>query len=984
MRLWPIPGVCVFLLVWSTAFAEQLEPLAPEESLARIQVAPGLRVELVVAEPLVVDPVALAFDPLGRMYVVENTGYPEGPPEGEPPAGKVVLLTDSSGDGEFDTRTVFADGLDFPNGVMPWRDGVLVTDAPHVWYMRDTTGDGRADIRESLLEGFALGGSTQLRVSHPTLGLDNWIYFTNGLSGGEIVIPGQPEAEAVRMGGNDLRYHPLSKALETTAGQAQFGQSFDDLGNKYTCHNRKHVELVVVQPEDLARNPYLGLTQSIASIPEHGAAAQIFAISEARTTAYAHAGTFTAACGLLIYRGTALPEGHYGNSFICEPTGNLVHRDLLLRDGSTKLARRAYEEAEFFASSDEWSRPVFLANAPDGALYIADMYRMSIEHPVYMAPEVVAVTDLYAGDTLGRIYRVVADDAPPTAELKQRGIFSSQDTAALVARLDDENAWTRETAHRLLLERLDPDAVPLLDTVLQENPSTQARLHALHLLNAHDALSTVQLEHALKPESLPSVSSVSSADTGAPLREHALRLVRQHELELPGTEETIASLADDPDPRVRFVTALALGDDSSEENARLLARIAVNDIEDAWTRTAVLSSAGASPGAFVEAFLAQVPLEAEGLPPFMLEVGRLMGAALPPEQALPLLEQVLEKDTAHWQLAAMAGVLAGVQRNDAYPDTGTALDRLLETGSPELGEQVAALVAHCERVARDEEAGLVAREHAVRVLGHAGFEAGGETLISLLTPRTIQDVQLAAIEALAQTQDERVAEALTAREHWRGFTTGVRGRALSALLQQPARTRQLLDAVESGDVPAWSVDPGSRSRLQNSSDEGIKERARALFAGVQRPSRSAVYEEYRSVLDYIPNPANGREVFLNNCATCHTFGDKGHLVGPDLTGIRSQPVESILLHIIDPNWLMEPGYENYVVETSDFETYSGLITAQTSTSITLRQPQGIETTIARDNIDRIEATSLSMMPEELEQAMTRQEIRDLIGFLKGE
>src|SRR5437867_4222560 len=184
--------LCLSAFLGLAAFghAEQSGPLTPSQALAAFKLEPGLRIELVAGEPLVVDPVAMAFDEAGRLYVVENRGYPTGPGPGKPPAGIIALLEDSDGDGRYEKRTTFAEGLSFPNGIMPWRGGVLVTCAPDILYLKDTDGDGRADQRQVVLTGFDASNTTQLRVSHPTLGPDNWIYVTSGLTGGKIVKAG--------------------------------------------------------------------------------------------------------------------------------------------------------------------------------------------------------------------------------------------------------------------------------------------------------------------------------------------------------------------------------------------------------------------------------------------------------------------------------------------------------------------------------------------------------------------------------------------------------------------------------------------------------------------------------------------------------------------------------------------------------------------------------------------------------------------------
>ncbi|MBM3288904.1 MAG: dehydrogenase, partial [Candidatus Hydrogenedentes bacterium] len=458
-----------------SALADQTTPIPAREALGLFRVPDGVRVELVAAEPDVIDPVALAFDERGRMYVVENRGYPTD----DSGKGIIALLEDPDGDGYFDKRTVFADGFDFPNGVMPWKGGVLVTCAPDLLYLKDTDGDGRADLRESLLTGFAPGGSTQLRVSHPTLGIDNWIYLTNGLSGGEISNPAKPNMPAIKMESLDGRYNPLDGAFETTAGQAQFGQAFDDFGNKYVCINRKHIEQIVLQPRDLARNPHAGLSQTVAQIPDHGEAGRIFALSEARTTAFAHAGTFTAACGLVIYRGDAMPQ-YRGNAFVCDPTAALVHRDVLEPAGAANVAKRGEENKDFFATPDNWCRPVFLANGPDGALYVCDMYRATIEHPVYLPEEIRGSADFEGGKDRGRIYRVTSAHARHIVQT-----LDPNNVANTAAALANANGWVADTAQRLLLERGgDAPVGPLRDLLADANAAGAGRAKALHLLFA--------------------------------------------------------------------------------------------------------------------------------------------------------------------------------------------------------------------------------------------------------------------------------------------------------------------------------------------------------------------------------------------------------------------------------------------------------------------------------------------------------------------
>ena len=294
-----------------------LSPLTPEQALAAFRLESELSVDLAAAEPAVVAPVAVAFDELGRMYVAENRGYPIGPGEGKPPAGIIALLEDTDEDGRYEKRTVFADGMTFPNGVLPWKGGLIVTCAPDVLSLKDTDGDGRADERRVLLTGFSTKGSTQLRVSHPTPGPDGWIYLASGLTGGKITAPDFPGREPVEVGRTDLRFRPDTGEIEPADGGSQFGLTFDDFGHRFICYNRVQAQHVVLSSRHLKRNPNLAFAETVQNLPEemvpeplkgHGSAARVFPISANLTTADSHAGTFTAACGVLVYRGTALPH----------------------------------------------------------------------------------------------------------------------------------------------------------------------------------------------------------------------------------------------------------------------------------------------------------------------------------------------------------------------------------------------------------------------------------------------------------------------------------------------------------------------------------------------------------------------------------------------------------------------------------------------------------------------------------------------------
>src|SRR5436190_6393185 len=403
----------LFALLGLASSQESVGPLSPKEALKSFKLQPGFRIDLVASEPDVMDPVAMAFDEDGRLYVAEMADYPLGPP-----SGRIKLLEDTDGDGKIDRVSLFVDKVPYPTGVMPWRGGILVTAAPDILFFKDTDGDGKADVRQVIFTGFS-EGNQQHRVNGLLFAYDNWIYGTNGDSGG-TVRPGNADGPKVSISGRDYRFRSDFSGFEGVAGRGQFSNTFDDWGNRFINDNSNHIRHTVLPLKYLARNPYLAVASVEEGISDHGTSSVVFPTSKLQERPNDHfaAGHFTSACSVTIYRGASFGADVQGNAFCCEPVHNLVHRDLLAPKGASFVAKRAYEKEEFLTSTDNWSRPVNLCSGPDGALYVVDMYRMIIEHPQWIPLEMQKRVDLRAGSDMGRIYRVSAEGAPPAARPK--------------------------------------------------------------------------------------------------------------------------------------------------------------------------------------------------------------------------------------------------------------------------------------------------------------------------------------------------------------------------------------------------------------------------------------------------------------------------------------------------------------------------------------------------------------------------------------
>jgi putative membrane-bound dehydrogenase-like protein len=815
-------------------------PLAPAEALKAFEAAPGLRVELVAAEPLVASPCAIAFDSKGRLFVAENRGYPIGPKEGEKPAGVIALLEDTDGDGRMDKRTVFADGLTFPNGVLPWSGGLIVTCAPDVLFLKDNDGDGVADERRVLLTGFATTGSTQLRVNAPTIGPDGWIYLAAGLSGGTVTCPDHPERPALKMT-SDIRFHPKTLEVELVDGKSQYGMSFDIFGNRFICMNRVPVQHVVFDSKWLKRNPRLAFSETVQDCNERNAfngmngghdGVRLFPISSNITTADGHAGSFSAACGVKVWQGKSLLTPECANTILsCDPTGNLIHADRLTPKGATFMATPAYAGREFLASRDDWFRPVYLTKGPEGALYVADMYRKVIEHPEYLAAEVRKHTDFESGKTMGRIWRVRAEKAP------------DQQQKALI------------------------------------------------------------------------------------------------------------------NPRVSFRQIIEQGDDASSEATQALASAALRESEDKWMRAAVLSGIGGRETTFLQALLVELPRDAKVGTGLAEVFGYLGGSFLKPADL-----EVASAAPEAVRLALLTGYLSSAGRKA----TGlpTSFQALLET-SPS--------------VATDKSKSIEERSFAVKLMGRLPWERAGESLLKLALDESVPDLAAVALKAVVAYPKEDVSVALLAG--WSRYTPARRDAVLGSLLGIPFHLKGLLAAVETKRIPASAFTGVRRRQVLAAKDPVIKAMAERLLIVSARPEALA---EATKALALTPVPANGRVVFNAICATCHRLDREGYTVGPDLFDIRRQTKENALFHIVNPDAEIAPAFTAYLAEAKDGRILSGILVGDTPTSITLRGPLGVEATLLRADLGKLESLPGSLMPTGLEAGLSKQQLADLLAYLKGE
>ena len=312
-------------------------PKSPEASRESFEIEPGLQIDLFAAEPLVMDPVAIAFDDRGRMFVVEYADYPTGAEPGEPPLSRVVLLEDLDADGRADRRLIFADGLNFANSLMPFNEGLLVCAQNEILFLRDTDGDDRADTRTVLFSGFQ-AAHPQMQISNPRWGFDNWIYLNYGT--GEVASSQHPQ-DPVAIPRSEFRFHPLTMDFEPASGLGQFGNTIDNLGNRFFCMNRNPIMTPMLSWREAHRNPFAVIDKTYYDVAPSGGDTRVFPRVVMKSNHLSHAGTHTSACGTTAYLGDLLGPEYTNNIFVCEPIGHLVTRSIIGDDGLELIAKRS-------------------------------------------------------------------------------------------------------------------------------------------------------------------------------------------------------------------------------------------------------------------------------------------------------------------------------------------------------------------------------------------------------------------------------------------------------------------------------------------------------------------------------------------------------------------------------------------------------------------------------------------------------------------
>ena len=962
---------------------------SPAEALKSFKLERGFGMELVASEPDVTDPIDAAFDADGRMFVVEMNDYPFLPEQrvqkykDQRPEtwGRIRLLTDTDNDGRMDKSIVFADKLRWPQSVCCARGGIYVISPPYLYFMKDTDGDDVADQKEIICSGFN-SSNVQALSNGLEWGIDNAIYFSSGLAGGELTVPARGNKPEYKFtpGRRDLRLDPQTNELTMIGGGLQYGHTIDNWGDRFICSNSNHIVHVTWPLNYLERNPLLVIPDMTRSIAKEGAAAVVFRTSSAepwrlvRTarraadpemrkklppTELVPIGFFTSATGVTVYRGGAYPPEFRGDVFIGDVGGNLIHRKKLTTDGISFVAERADQDVEFLTSTDNWFRPANFVNAPDGTLYVLDMYRETIEHPASIPDDIKALVDLESGYDKGRIWRLTPPDYRRIAPPK----LSHATTAELVDHLKSPHGWVRDTAQRLLVERKDLTADGALRNLIHAGQTTilpETRLQALWTLSGLKDLKADDVRHALR-------------DTDAHVREHALRLAPA----FVGTDVELAkqvvAMTEDPSPKVRWQLAFSLGELPPDLAVGGLKAIALNAAKDADLRTAWLSSIHSQMGTIAVELLSG---PTEPVVPLLVQLARLIGSEADSTDSIRLLGSIVGEAVPNaTRIPVLLALGDGLRRRGATisktiadPKTSAAtinaLDKIFQQAST---------------VAKDASASEADRLSAISLLALGDPGLAEQTLPQLFTPQTSPALQQAAIKSLAAHGTKPAIDSMLVP--WEGFGPATRREVVDSLVQSAAGALALVHAVEAGTIKPGGIERDKRQLMLNHPQPAVRNAARLVLS--DPPSnRKQVVASYQPALELTGDPQRGRMVYAKTCIQCHRDGTAGHLVGPDFASVKNKSPEDLLVAILDPNREAQPSYQTYTAVTKQGKIHTGIISAETAASLTLKRAEAKEDVVLRDTLDELVSTGQSLMPEGLEKDLDKQQLADLIAWIK--
>ncbi len=986
-------------------------PLSPSASMQHYSVPQGFRLELFADESnFAGKPVAMNWDERGRLWVCETVDYPN---ELQPPGkgrDRIRICEDTNGDFRADKFTVFAEELSIPTAITFHRGGVIVQDGRETVFLADTNDDDKADIREVLIRGWALG-DTHGGVSNFQYGLDNWVWamqgynnstpeygegkksssfrqgffrFQVGVKESSSRLPTVTEVEFIRSSNNNTWGFGMSEEGLIFGSTANRNPSmFMPIANRYYERVRgwSAEQLGMIADTHL----FNAITEKVRQVDQFGG--------------------YTAGAGHALYTARAYPKTFWNQTaFVAEPTGHLVGTFALTRDGA---GYRSTSPMNLVAADDEWAAPIMAEVGPDGNVWILDWYNYIVQHNPTPAGFRTGRGNAYESDLRdkkhGRIYRLVYGES--SDQPKGLSIERPQELVAALAR--DNLLWRRH-AQRLLVERGQTDVVPALvklvgDSSVDEIGLNVAAIHALWTLHGLGAIDEE------KPEVIASVRG-ALAHRSAGVRRNALQVLPQ----TPASVDAIVAsgLTKDEDAQVKLAAILALADMPATPAAgRQVAQLAAGAAEtmnDRWLADAVTSAAAVQAFGFLQQLKAPAT-NAAALPanaPVWEVVGRVaehIARGRPDAAAIEQVLDVLDGAPTPMVETLVGGLSRGWPRDHAVSLTPTAEAKLLAMfnkaptgskgqlvrlagawGSHALDKYAEEIVTTLVATAADADRSDADRIAAVEQL--IGFQPQSSDAVTkvldLVTPRTSPEFATQLIGALLTSRAPNLGPQIVERVPM--FTPTARAAGIRVLLGRPETTGAFLDAVQLGTMQLADLSLDQKQALSAHPNPRIRRRAAAMLkdaGGLPSPDREKVIAQLLPEVEKEGNAVAGKAVFKDQCAKCHMHSGEGERIGPDLTGMAIHPKHELLIHILDPSRSVEGNFRVYTAVLADGRVLSGMLAGESKTAIEIIDTEAKRHAIPREDLEELTGSQKSVMPEGFEQQVKPADLRNLLEFL---
>jgi putative heme-binding domain-containing protein len=947
-------------------------PRSPAEAIRAMTVPPGFRVEVVAAEPEIVNPVAMTFDERGRIWITESLEYPRRRPG--PGRDRVKVLEDTDGDGQADRFTTFADGLNIPSGIAVGHGGVWVANAPDILILRDTDGDGQADAREVVATGFGRSDTHELPNSL-TWGPDGWLYGWNGVFNPSKVK--SRNGKTYEFTCAIFRIHPKTRIFEVWCEGTSnpWGIAIDPEGSFFSsaCVIDHLWHLVETGYYLRQGGPYPPFTWPIGSIVDH----------QHQKAAY---------CGIHYFDGPAYPEEYRGRLYMGNIHGNAINVDTLERNRSTYKAEAA---PDFLRANDSWFMPVAQKTGPDGCLYILDWYD---QYHCYQD----ANRDPEGIDRLkGRLYRVRYGETP-----RRTGFdLAKSSDDELIKLLASPNVYDRDIAQRLLAERASPAIRGRLAALVFDDAiERMARMHGLWALIGSGPLNPGFHARLLDHQD-PSFRAWGVRAAGN--MGHVGSSIR----------ERVAELAHDPSPDVRLQVVIAARKLWEDDRMSILLDAQDHSYRDPLIPHIVWRSLhpllddrpgelarwlgrhrprgpfeGVRPVGHVEIF--------SGLMPYLID--KLLAG---PEADGGLAARVLLTDLADDESIRETVHVVGARLRERSlparvdPAFRAALKELLgaRVGRAQVffPSEYAILLAYSgdrggidlargfARSSEDDGLRLLAIEVLWTIEPPEVVHRFIEGLLTGDHGRGSDEFRSKVLDALGEVDDPKLADVVL--RAFPGLPSSLKPRAVELLTERPAWTKALLAAVADKRIPAAALNVTQLRRLQQGKDPDIAGRVKAIWGTIREgrnPRREQVVAQLRRAIRRMPgDPVAGQAVFGKLCAQCHKIYGNGQEVGPDITSNGRNDFDQLVSNVFDPSLVIGPGYQATTIATADGRVLTGLLAEDGKDRVVLKIQGGKLETIPRDQVEQVKTAEVSLMPEEVEKQLSPQEIADLFAFL---